>query len=127
MAESLGRPLTKQEVVHHIDGNKQNNYIENLELFHNNAEHLRVTLKGQCPQWTPDGYNRMKEAASRKRQAALERQEMLRQLSDGMNQTKEPCECWSSESLRRHLVDSNISLERAYEMGPELLSQELGH
>tara|TARA_B100002019_G_C21235625_1_gene582560 strand:- start:424 stop:807 length:384 start_codon:yes stop_codon:yes gene_type:complete len=127
MAESLGRPLTRQEVVHHIDGNKQNNSIENLELFENNAEHLRVTLKGQCPQWTPDGYRRMKEAASRKRQAALVRQEMLRQLSDGMNQRKEPCECWSSESLRRRLIDNNIDLKQAYEMGPELLLQELGH
>tara|TARA_R110000764_G_scaffold38462_1_gene85216 strand:+ start:392 stop:1117 length:726 start_codon:yes stop_codon:yes gene_type:complete len=126
VSKSLGRPLTRQEVVHHIDGNKQNNAIENLELFQNNAEHLRVTLKGKCPQWTPEGYLRMKEAASSKHQAALERQEMLRQLSDGMNQKKEPCECWSSESLRRRLIDSSISLEQAYEMGPELLIQEVG-
>lgn len=33
MEEFLGRPLTKYKVVHHIDGNRQNNNISNLELW----------------------------------------------------------------------------------------------
>lgn len=32
MAKYLGRALTKYEQVHHIDGNKENNNIENLQL-----------------------------------------------------------------------------------------------
>ena len=32
MAESLGRPLTKGESVHHIDSNRANNDISNLQL-----------------------------------------------------------------------------------------------
>lgn len=32
MARSLGRPLRRNETVHHIDGNKQNNDISNLQL-----------------------------------------------------------------------------------------------
>ena len=55
MEEHLGRYLTPQEVVHHIDGNPANNNIENLELFSNNAEHLSQTLKGKCPKWTEEG------------------------------------------------------------------------
>jgi hypothetical protein len=35
----LGRRLKKEEVVHHIDGNKLNNNIENLQLFKNQDEH----------------------------------------------------------------------------------------
>lgn len=40
MAEKLGRPLSHLEVVHHIDGNKQNNSPENLELLNNQSEHM---------------------------------------------------------------------------------------
>ena len=32
MARHLGRPLQKNETVHHIDGNKQNNDLSNLQL-----------------------------------------------------------------------------------------------
>lgn len=55
MEEVLHRYLTPIEVVHHIDGNKLNNAPDNLELFQNNAEHLRVELSGKCPKWTPSG------------------------------------------------------------------------
>lgn len=33
MAEFLGRPLESYETVHHIDGNRQNNDLSNLELW----------------------------------------------------------------------------------------------
>lgn len=32
MAEYLGRPLEPSETVHHIDGDKMNNHIDNLQL-----------------------------------------------------------------------------------------------
>ena len=34
-----GRPLTQDEVVHHIDGDSENNDPANLQLFATNAEH----------------------------------------------------------------------------------------
>jgi hypothetical protein len=39
MEKKLGRYLTKEEVVHHIDGDKLNNNIENLELFESAQSH----------------------------------------------------------------------------------------
>ncbi len=39
MAESLGRALEKTEVVHHRDGDKLNNKLENLELYVSFQEH----------------------------------------------------------------------------------------
>lgn len=40
MAQKLGRPLTENEIVHHVDENKKNNDPENLELT-NHEDHSR--------------------------------------------------------------------------------------
>lgn len=63
----LGRFLLPTEVVDHIDGDTRNNNIENLRVFENNAEHLRVTLAGKTPDWSEDGKRRISEGARRAR------------------------------------------------------------
>jgi hypothetical protein len=86
----LGRYLDPAEVVHHIDGNKQNNTPANLNIFEKNSDHLAATLKGEIPNWTEDGKRRIKEAVSaawktRVASAATrekQRQNMLRRYAE---------------------------------------------
>jgi len=58
----LGRLLHRYEVVHHRNGDRSDNSLDNLELFETNALHLKHELTGNCPEWTPEGQQRILEA-----------------------------------------------------------------
>lgn len=65
MEEKLGRYLSKEEVVDHIDGDITNNEPSNLRVFSSNSEHLKETLSGRCPNWSDEGRASL-DAARRK-------------------------------------------------------------
>lgn len=54
--QTLSRPLQTEEVVDHIDGLTLHNDPANLRLFSSSAEHLRHTISGQTPKWSPAGF-----------------------------------------------------------------------
>jgi hypothetical protein len=60
MEAHLGRYLSPVEVVDHINGITNDNRLENLRLFANNAEHLRATRTGKRPRWSESGLERLR-------------------------------------------------------------------
>jgi len=71
MEAAIGRYLTPLEVVDHIDGLHLHNDPSNLRLFATNADHLRATISGIRPDWSPEGFARLKVAPALR--AGLER------------------------------------------------------
>ncbi len=71
--QMLGRRLLPTEVVHHKNDVPDDNRPENLQVFDTNADHLRETLAGKCPQWSPEGRQRIREAARRPRKSTSRR------------------------------------------------------
>lgn len=92
MAAKIGRFLRPDEVVHHIDRDKQNNDPANLMLFPTNAEHLKHELTGQTPNHSPEGKERMRQAGIRtQNRLRLERDAAKRnQGADHQKRTTEP-------------------------------------
>jgi hypothetical protein len=65
MAEHLGRPLTKYDLVHHKDGTRDNNQLSNLELTQR-GKHEKDHGKGYSDGFNKgymDGLNKAKEEA----------------------------------------------------------------
>lgn len=55
MEKHLGRYLKPEEVIHHINGNKDDDRLKNLKLFSNQREHIKEHLKsnGKLKSWQP--------------------------------------------------------------------------
>ena len=79
--QKLGRLLEPGEVVHHRNGDRQDNRPENLEAFQTNAQHLRHELTGHCPNWTEEGRARTLEGV--RRSVAQRKRNHLGQLGHG--------------------------------------------
>jgi hypothetical protein len=50
MEQHLNRTLDSEEVVHHINGVRDDNRLENLELYENNGKHIKQH-NGDNPDW----------------------------------------------------------------------------
>lgn len=55
MEKKLGRYLSPEEVVDHVDGLTLHNAPDNLRLFASNGQHLSATISGTERQWSEAG------------------------------------------------------------------------
>ena len=58
LAQAIGRPLLRTEVVHHENHDPQDNRLENLRLFASNKDHKLYEHHGSPqPIWSPSPLN----------------------------------------------------------------------
>lgn len=67
----IDRYLFPHEVVHHKDGNHQNNNPDNLVLYETNGQHLKDELTGKIPAWTPEGRASILRAMQQRHEKAV--------------------------------------------------------
>lgn len=53
MSNEIGRPLKKSEIIHHVNGIKGDDRIENLMLFSSNAEHVQWHWDNRPDEFNP--------------------------------------------------------------------------
>lgn len=109
MEKHLGRYLTRLEVVHHKNGVKDDNRIENLQLFETNGKHLEETLKGCVPNWTDDGKRRIREAKR-------EKTRLIGRIRGTIQRELKLNAFPNRKTIDHYLAQLGISLEQACEM-----------
>lgn len=82
MEKTLGRFLSRQEVVDHIDGVTIHNHPDNLRLFASNRDHMKATISGQIPSWSEEGRNKLRVYRQQKDLPVVDKHRLNKERGD---------------------------------------------
>ena len=111
MERHLGRKLEPWELVHHKDGNPQNNAIENLELVEwgaHTTEHHKGGRKSEDTRRSLEAFALMREELKRERAVKTDLLEALQNIAEYWNQDQNEAAmadaCWHAIHTARAAI-----------------------
>lgn len=107
MEKELGRYLRKDEVVHHINGIKNDNRIENLMVFRSNGAHTRHERTGVPMSISAEGLKRRSESGKKNRGRKMNLSEAERE------RRRQTCLRWNSSRRQQKEHDADQTPETA--------------
>ena len=124
--KKIGRPLKKDEVVHHIDENKLNNSLDNLMVFTSNSAHITYHKNGRLIELGDGTYDCIGLPDKYCCQCGIKLKTKQGNICQKCNHINQRKVTWPSpEELKQDIIElkTNIAISKKYGVSDKTVSK----